>query len=383
MEFRELMTRMKAFRFHSIILVLSLLCFACEEHKKNGQENAGESTGSAPTKETSRYVKSVQFVYPMKNDTCRYNEEVKIMYANNKRYPVDSAIVYLNQKPIQTLDSTEREFSFRIPATRCGKNSLKVIAFHPNNKQGVATQTFVIQPDKAPQRLQYDIIKTYHHAPDASTQGLVYHDGYIYEGTGLYGQSTLRKINLEQNKTLSVLSLESQYFGEGIAIYKNKIYQLTWTSRKGFVYDINTFSQETTFDYNTQGWGLTTIEDSLVMSDGSHKLFYLDPRSFSVLKTVEVFDHNGPVNNLNELEYINGKIWANVWLTDRIVVIDPQTGLVTEELVLPNLLTPAEKAKLNSDDDVLNGIAYNREKGTIYLTGKHWPKLFEIKIKTK
>ena len=215
----------------------------------------------------------------------------------------------------------------------------------------------------------------------ASTQGLIFHEGYIYEGTGLYGESTLRKVDLEKDKILSVLSLESQYFGEGITIYKDKIFQLTWTSRKGFVYDISSFALETTFDYDSQGWGLTTMGDTLVMSDGSHKLYLLDPDSFSILKTIEVYDNKGAVTNLNELEYINGRIWANVWLTDRIVVINPKTGAVTEELLLPDLLTAAEKARLDSDDDVLNGIAYNEQKGTIYVTGKHWPKLFEIKIK--
>ena len=156
---------------------------------------------------------------------------------------------------------------------------------------------------------------------------------------------------------------------------------MTWTSRKGFVYDISSFALETTFDYDSQGWGLTTMGDTLVMSDGSHKLYLLDPDSFSILKTIEVYDNKGAVTNLNELEYINGRIWANVWLTDRIVVINPKTGAVTEELLLPDLLTAAEKARLDSDDDVLNGIAYNEQKGTIYVTGKHWPKLFEIKIK--
>ena len=225
-----------------------------------------------------------------------------------------------------------------------------------------------------------ELVKTYSHATDASTQGLVYIDGIMYEGTGIKGQSTLRKIDLENNKTLSMLGLDSQYFGEGITVYKDKIYQLTWTSQKAFVYDLASFTLLTTFDYSMeQGWGLTTMGDKLIMSDGSHNLYHLDPNLFSVVKTVEVFDNKGPVTNLNELEYINGYIWANEWLTDRIVIIDPQSGEVIEELLLPNLLTASERAKLDQNDDVLNGIAYNEKKGTIYVTGKHWPKLFEIK----
>ena len=257
-----------------------------------------------------------------------------------------------------------------------------MIAFHPNNKCGVATQSFIVKPDKAPQPLQYQLVKTYSHATDASTQGLVYIDGIIYEGTGIKGQSTLRKIDLENNKTLAMLGLDSQYFGEGITVYKDKIYQLTWTSQKAFVYDLASFTLLTTFDYSMeQGWGLTTMGDKLVMSDGSHNLYHLDPNLFSVVKTVEVFDNKGPVTNLNELEYINGYIWANEWLTDRIVIIDPESGEVVQDLLLPNLLSASERAKLDQNDDVLNGIAYNEKKGTIYITGKHWPKLFEIKTK--
>lgn len=364
------------------ILLSILLVAACQGTNK--AKNTGDTAVSSTTEEARgtgpKYVKSVQFVYPMKGDTCQFNQELKIVYANNKRYKIDSAHLFFNQKKIATLDSTTKEYIFKLPKEKCGTNTLKVIAFHPNSKQGVATQSFIVKPDKAPKRLNYKLVKTYNHATDASTQGLAYIDGIMYEGTGIKGQSTLRKIDLESNKTLASLSLDARYFGEGITVYKDKIYQLTWTSKKAFVYDLATFTLLTTFDYSMQeGWGLTTMGDKLVMSDGTHRLYHLDPELFTVIKTVEVYDSKGPVTNLNELEYINGFIWANEWLTDRIVIIDPETGEVTEELLLPNMLTPAEKAKLDENDDVLNGIAYNEKKGTIYVTGKHWPKLFEIK----
>ncbi len=366
------------------ILLSLLLLSACQGEKKSKGDQNQITVDSAQSRKTTgpKYVKSVQFVYPMKFDTCQFNEELKIVYANNKHYKIDSAHLFFNQKQIATLDSATREFVFKIPKEKCGTNTLKVIAFHPNNKCGVATQSFIVKPDKAPQPLQYQLMKTYSHATDASTQGLVYIDGIIYEGTGIKGQSTLRKIDLENNKTLAMLGLDSQYFGEGITVYKDKIYQLTWTSQKAFVYDLASFTLLTTFDYSMeQGWGLTTMGDKLVMSDGSHNLYHLDPNLFSVVKTVEVFDNKGPVTNLNELEYINGYIWANEWLTDRIVIIDPESGEVVQDLLLPNLLTASERAKLDQNDDVLNGIAYNEKKGTIYITGKHWPKLFEIKTK--
>lgn len=362
------------------ILLCVFLFSACQGNKKAKEnQTTAVATGIEVARTGPKYVKSVQFVYPMKGDTCVFDQEVKVVYANNKRFKVDSAHLFFNQQQIATLDSNTREFALKIPREKCGMNTLKIIAFHPNNKQGVATQSFVIKPGEAPKALRYTLVKTYQHATDASTQGLVYIDGIMYEGTGIKGQSTLRKIDLENNKTLATLSLDSRYFGEGVTVYKDKIYQLTWTSQKAFVYDLATFSLVTTFEYGTQGWGITTMRDRLVMSDGSHRLYHLDPDLFTVVKSVEVYDNKGPVTNLNELEYINGYIWANEWLTDRIVIINPETGEVVEELLLPDMLTAAEKNRLDPNDDVLNGIAYNKKKGTVYVTGKHWPKLFEIK----
>lgn len=368
--------------FYYYIFLFAILFTACQSDPKKEKQATTVSTNTNLSQDNGpKYVKSVQFVYPMKFDTCQFNQELKIVYANNKRYKIDSAHLFFNQEKIASLDSNEREYKFQIPKGECGTNTLKIIAFHPDNKQGVATQSFILKSDKAPKSLDYKLIKTYTHTTDASTQGLLYINGFMYEGTGINGQSTLRKIDLESDKTLSVLSLEKEYFGEGITVYNDKIYQLTWTSRKAFVYDLANFKLLTTMDYSMQeGWGITTMGDKLIMSDGSHLLYELDPNTFTVQRTIEVYDHHGPVKQLNELEYINGYVWANVWLTDRIVVINPTTGEVVKELWLRDMLTPAEKAKLDKNDDVLNGIAYNEKKGTIYVTGKHWPKLFEIKI---
>ena len=362
-------------------IFFGILLISCKnETKSKEREQPVTVVAESIPADGPKFVKSIQIVTPLKGDTCQFNQKIKITYANLKRFPVDSAQLFFNNKLIVTLDSTTREFEFTLPADKCGTNTIKIFAFHPDNRQGSATQSLILKPDKAPRRLSYDLVQTYSHASDASTQGLVYHKGFIYEGTGIRGKSTLRKIDLENNKILSTLSLKSEYFGEGVTIYNDKIYQITWTSRKGFVYNIDTFSEETTFDYTTQGWGITTMDDRLVMSDGTHLLYHLNPGNFNKIKTVEVYDHNGPVEQLNELEYINGYIWANVWLTDRIVVIHPESGVVVEELYLPNMLTPAEKAKIDLKEDVLNGIAYNPGKGTIYVTGKHWPKMFELKI---
>ena len=203
----------------------------------------------------------------------------------------------------------------------------------------------------------------------------------MYEGTGQYGESSIRKTDMKDGKILSILNIDSQLFGEGITIYGDKIYQITWRSHKGFVYDLKTFSLESTFQYNSEGWGLTTAGDHLIMSDGSNKLYHIAPSGFTIIKEVEVYDHQGPVDQLNELEYADGLVWANIWLTERIIGIDPETGVVKAELDMSSLLKPVERMQLDDKDDVLNGIAYNPDRATFYVTGKRWPKMFEIKIK--
>lgn len=327
-----------------------------------------------------KYVNSIQLSSPSKNSTFRYHDPLKIAFTTKEKFPVDSVQIFWNGKKIETTSNGITNYEFKIPEDRTGRNTLKLIAFHPDNKQSIASETIIIQPDRAPEKLQYEILKTYSHDTRAYTQGLVYQDGMLYESTGQYGESGIRKQDIKSGKILSALSIDNKLFGEGITIFNDKIYQLTWTSGKGFIYDLKTFSLESTFTYNTQGWGITTIGDKLIMSDGSNKLYHIAPSSFNILKEVEVYDHNGPVKNLNELEFINGLIWANVWMQDRIVIIDPESGEVKQELDMSRLLSAGERDKLNDSDDVLNGIAWNPEKGSVYVTGKRWPKMFEIKI---
>lgn len=347
------------------------------KQKNNDKPEAAETA----LKDEVKYVNSIKFLSPEKNKLYSYNDELNITFENKERFPVDSVQIFFNSEKINVPSKDTRSFTYRIPEGKTGGNTIKIIAYHPENKRGIATVTINVKPDKAPDKYAYEVIKVFPHDTKAYTQGLVYHDGFIYEGTGKEGESTLRKTNVATGEILSVLSIDNNLFGEGVTIYKDKIYQITWTSRKGFVYDLKTFTLESTFSYNSEGWGITTAGDKLIMSDGSNKLYHITPSNFNIIKQVEVYDNNGPVEQLNELEYVNGLVWANVWLTDRIVAIDPETGAVKAELDMSALLKPAERAKINDKDDVLNGIAYNPEKDTYYLTGKHWPKLFEVKIK--
>jgi glutamine cyclotransferase len=220
------------------------------------------------------------------------------------------------------------------------------------------------------------VVRTYPHDSHAFTQGLEYYGGYLYESTGIAGQSTLRKVALRSGEAIQRIRLPSQYFGEGLTIFHGKIYQLTWVSKKGFVYDLRTFRKVGEFPYDTEGWGLTHDDNSLILSDGTNKIRYLDPVSFAVTRTVEVYAGGEAVVNLNELEYIHGEIFANIWHSPRIARIDARSGQV---LAWIDLTAIAAKEQ-NGDEGVLNGIAYDKAGDRLFVTGKNWAKVLEIKI---
>lgn len=232
-------------------------------------------------------------------------------------------------------------------------------------------------PQEEVQHYSYEIVAEFPHDPDAFTQGLVYADGVLYEGTGLYGRSSLRRVDLETGDILQFYALPDEYFGEGIALLDDKIYQLTWRSHVGFIYDQDTFDLLDEFHYPTEGWGLTHDGERLIMSDGTATLHFLDPQTLEETGSIQVYDDQGPVVHLNELEYIGGQVYANIWLTDRIARISPDTGQVTAWIDLSGLLGPDEPVH---PDAVLNGIAYDQERDRLFVTGKFWPKLFEIEL---
>ena len=226
----------------------------------------------------------------------------------------------------------------------------------------------------------YQVVHAYPHDPGAWTEGLTYENGFLYEGTGLEGHSSLRKVDLETGKVLQEVDLADQYYGEGITICGQEIVQLTWQQHVGFVYDKNSFALLREFNYPTEGWGITYDGKRLIMSDGTSTLHFLDPKTFQEIGSVQVTDDSGPVVNLNELEYVNGEVYANVWLTDRIAMIDPETGRVVGWIDLTGLLSAED---VSQPVDVLNGIAYDAKQNRLFVTGKLWPKLFEIKLVPK
>ena len=227
----------------------------------------------------------------------------------------------------------------------------------------------------------YRVLNSYPHDSNAQTEGLIYMEGFLYEGTGpcLNGPSSLRRVDMETGKVLQIHELDKPLFGEGITIYNDKIIQLTYTSKIGFVYDVERFDLIDDFHFSTEeGWGLTHDNRHLIMSDGTATLHYLDPMSFKEVKQLQVRDSQGPVYNLNELEYIKGEIYANVYQTPLIVCISPETGSVLGTIDLSVIL----KGRFNDPELVnrANGIAYDKENGNLFVTGKYWPYLFEIGI---
>ncbi len=240
-------------------------------------------------------------------------------------------------------------------------------------------------PDPEPWEVKnytYTVVNEFPHDDDAFTQGLVFEpDGYLYEGTGLHGESTLRRVNLVTGAVVQVRNIPARpggfyYFGEGISIVNGKIYQLTWQDHVGFIYDRSSFDSLGQFTYQTEGWGLTHDGDRFIMSSGSSYLFFRNLTTMALIDSILVHDTLGPVAMLNELEYIEGEVWANIWLTQRIARIDPESGRVLGYVNLEGLLAPAGQPL----PGVLNGIAYDTASARIFVTGKNWPKLFEIEV---
>jgi glutamine cyclotransferase len=227
-------------------------------------------------------------------------------------------------------------------------------------------------------KYSYVIVLVYPHDTAAFTQGLIFQDGKLLESTGQEGQSTLRSVDLDSGQVVRKVDVPSQYFAEGMTLLNGKLYQLTWQHQLGFIYDYQTFEKVGQFNYQGEGWGLTNDGKSLILSDGSNRIRFLNPVTFSVTKTIAVTDNGKPVSRLNELEFIQGEIYANIWHDERIVTINPDTGAVTSWIDFTGLLKPGEA---RDSEAVLNGIAVDQSTGRLFVTGKLWPKLFEVKIR--
>ena len=367
-------------------LVLIFLLSSCNGNGVN-RDNAKTTPSTQPTEKTIEFVNSLRLKRPHRGDVFSSDEAIDItINPKKKKNKIDSIQIFGDGKLVASLKQKPWVSKWTPKKANMGRHSLKLLAYHENGKIGLLTTYINIKSNEVPVNYSFEIVNSYPHDKKAYTQGLFFHDGFLYEGTGQHGESSLRKVKVETGEAVSMLSLEQEYFGEGITYYQKKIIQLTWNSGKAFVMNAETFEKTDTFYPQTnkrECWGITTMNDELVVTDGSNALYFFDPNSYERKRVVEVYDNVGKIDSLNELEYIDGKIYANVWLTDRIVIINPTTGKVEGSLNLASILTMADKRKLRDGDDVLNGIAWDAAKNRIFVTGKRWPKLLEIKLKKK
>lgn len=307
-------------------------------------------------------------------NTIQIDKKLTVEVVEKNQHKIDSVQYFLNGQELRDLPAD-------ISKMKLGKQALSATVYFEGEKK-VLTNTVYFMAAKPPAIYQYEIVKEYPHDALAFTQGFEFHDGYIYESTGQYGQSSLRKVELETGKVLQKIDIDKQYFAEGLTIVNDKIYQLTWKKGLGFIYDLNTLKVIDTFAYNQskEGWGLTHHKEQLIKSDGTERIWFLDSQDLTEKSFIEAYTDKRKAENLNELEYVNGKIYANIWQQNSILIIDPEKGAIEG---IANLKGLQDAAGQTGDDNVLNGIAYDEQNDRLLVTGKKWNKVFEIKLVKK
>ena len=365
-------------KFFISIVLSSLLIWTLSCSGRSGKTS---ETATMPARMNSEEVsvKLIKIVSPEEDASLKLNQSVKLaLAAEDQNNLPDSVIVYFDSKYVTTLKSGK--FEYLIPpsfTSSTGRKSLKVTAYKDGKPKNSVTRFTVIFSDIVPKKYGYKVVHTYPHDRNAFTQGLIYDNGEFFESTGEENGSSLREVELETGKVLRQHDLDPSLFGEGIALYRNRIYEITWKNKVGFVYNKSDFKLINKIYYPTEGWGMTTMDDKIVLSDGSNVLYLYEPEMFTVISKIEVYDNEKKRDSLNELEYVNGEIWANIWINDHIARIDPSTGKVLGYINLKGILPASDR---DSETDVLNGIAYDDKGKRIFVTGKRWPKLFEIKV---
>jgi len=319
----------------------------------------------------------VKLVSPEPNKVIHCGDSVRIAYTlNQQEIKIDSIAVFDGKRHSLSKAGDPGEIYWHSDESKMGQNTLRVQVFFNDSLNESHNLNLIILSDIIPRNYGYRVINNYPHDDQAYTQGLVFDGGWLYESTGLEGKSTVRIVDISTGKPHKMMPLAPQYFGEGIALFNDQIYQITYKSKVGFVYDKNTLSLIRSFDYQIrEGWGLATDGKNLIMSDGSSQLFFIEPEYFTQVDQIRVFDNTGMIDSLNEIEYINGKILANVYGKSFIVIVDPATGKVLGKADFKDLIP---KGFENDYGRVLNGIAYNPLTGHLYITGKNWPVLYEI-----
>lgn len=334
------------------------------------------NAGGAKSNNTDNEIFSS--IYPTFGHTVPQGRSTKIKYTLTTDKTVDSVVMSINNRKIAFVDSLG--YNFKVDADHpTGRIIYKLTAYTGDDSTS-RTGEFTVVAAQAPQTYNHIVQNVYPHATDAYTQGLLFDNGVLYESNGLIGESSLRKLELESGKILQNRDMPRDYFSEGLALLNGKLYMITYQNNKAIVFDKTSFEPLEEFTYSGDGWGLTTDGTNLYMSDGTEKIHIVDPKTFKRMRTLEVYTDKSKVNYINEMEWIDGEIWANIYTSDIIVRINPKTGAVTGVIDMSGLLSQRD---ITPDTDVLNGIAQDPKTGRIFVTGKNWNKLFEVKIVKK
>ena len=307
-------------------------------------------------------------------------DQIKISLFEENNFPVDEVTFFVNGK-----EMTSTNLSFTLDTKNYGTGKLIVSAMvaYGDQKSKRVNTSIEILSNIPFTSYDFKIINTYPHDSNAYTQGLEFYNGFLYETTGQYGESSLRKVELKTGKVIKKIDLNKRYFGEGMTIFNDDLFFLTWKANKGFIYNLETLELKNEFSYNKskEGWGLTHSQTELIKSDGTSKIWFLDPNTQQEKRYIEAYTDKQSLNRLNELEFINGKIYANYWQKPLIAIINPNNGVVEGIINLTRLVKEMEKSqKLLKEDDVLNGIAFDKKNNRMFVTGKNWGKLFEIEL---
>ncbi len=347
-------------------------CCVQEKRGTNLKEKDNASTIKTPPQTYS-------FVSPASNQLIIPGNPVAVKIKNeNKLIQADSILFGLDGKPAGKISGSITDLSVETKGISPGIKRLKMEVFFLDGRTESKSMTLRFVSDIKPTSYTYRILSTFPHDKKSYTQGFEYHDGYFYEGTGQYRESSLQKVLPGTGDKIKFRSNSSEIFGEGITLLNRKIYQITYRSQIGFIYDSESFELIQKFGYqNAEGWGLCNNGKEIIMSDGTNVLYFREPEYFSVIRKIEVYDNVGEVDSLNELEFINGIIYANRYMTNEIVMIDPETGKVIGKADMNGLLKQEDK---HDNIDVLNGIAWDESGKRLFVTGKYWPKIYNIEL---
>ena len=314
---------------------------------------------------------------PVSGDRYVAGQEIPVHIGAPDTLKIDSVELFLRGQLEAVYDGRDT-VALPTAGLHPGKAGVRARLHFDNGSSETHSAQLELHSDIEPVQYSYRVVNSYPHDVGAYTQGLLFYDGWLYEGTGNYNQSSVRKVRLSNGEVIQSRNNASNIFGEGITIFDGKLYQLTYKSQVCFVYDLNTFEEIKKFYYqNKEGWGLTNTEDELIMSDGTNIIYFIDPSMFTVERQIEVYNNEGPVKDLNELEFIDGKIYANRYYTDEIVIIDPETGKEEGRVDMKGILSVKDR---KPSTNVLNGIAWDPMEERLFVTGKYWPKLFEIEL---